>query len=63
MRVVMYMALSEGLVIALTMILLRNVWGHLYSDEQEVVTYISRMLPVLGISFFIDGLHSSLSGW
>ncbi|XP_047051707.1 protein DETOXIFICATION 16-like [Lolium rigidum] len=62
MRVVMYMALSEGLVIALTMILLRNVWGHLYSDEQEVVTYISRMLPVLGISFFIDGLHSSLSG-
>ncbi|CAM0949371.1 unnamed protein product [Alopecurus aequalis] len=62
MRVVMYMALSEGLVIALTMILLRNVWGYLYSDEQEVVTYISRMLPILGISFFIDGLHSSLSG-
>jgi MATE family multidrug resistance protein len=42
---------------------LRYCWGHLYSDEQEVVTYISRMLPILGISFFIDGLHSSLSGW
>ncbi|KAE8804571.1 MATE efflux family protein 9 [Hordeum vulgare] len=62
MRVVMYMALSVGFVLALTMILLRNVWGYLYSNEQEIVTYMSRMLPVLGISFFIDGLHSSLSG-
>lgn len=61
-RVVMYMALSEGLVISFTMFLLRNVWGYMYSNEQEVVTYIARMLPILGISFFIDGLHSSLSG-
>uniref|UniRef100_A0A0D9XIS6 Protein DETOXIFICATION n=1 Tax=Leersia perrieri TaxID=77586 RepID=A0A0D9XIS6_9ORYZ len=61
-RVVMYMALSEGLIISLTMFLLRNVWGYMYSNEQEVVTYIARMLPILGISFFIDGLHTSLSG-
>ncbi|BAF26308.1 Os10g0345100, partial [Oryza sativa Japonica Group] len=61
-RVVMYMALSEGLVISFTMFLLRNVWGYMYSNEQEVVTYIARMLPILDISFFIDGLHSSLSG-
>ncbi|KAL6623019.1 hypothetical protein ACP70R_032898 [Stipagrostis hirtigluma subsp. patula] len=61
-RVVMYMALSEGLVITLTMTLLRSVWGYMYSNEQEVVTYIAKMLPILGISFFIDGLHSSLSG-
>jgi multidrug resistance protein, MATE family len=61
-KVVMYMALSEGLVISLTMTLLRNIWGYVYSDEEEIVTYISKMLPILGISFFIDGLHSSLSG-
>ncbi|KAK3128257.1 hypothetical protein QOZ80_6BG0459020 [Eleusine coracana subsp. coracana] len=61
-KVVMYMALSEGLVISLTMTLLRGVWGYMYSNEQEVVTYIAKMLPILGISFFIDGLHSSLSG-
>ncbi|KAF0905116.1 hypothetical protein E2562_000914 [Oryza meyeriana var. granulata] len=61
-RVVMYMALSEGLLISLTMILLHNIWEYMYSNEQEVVTYIARMLPILGISFFIDGLHSSLSG-
>ncbi|KAF8672781.1 hypothetical protein HU200_049232 [Digitaria exilis] len=31
-------------------------------NEKEIVTYIAKMLPILGISFFIDGLHSSLSG-
>ncbi|KAG0517695.1 hypothetical protein BDA96_09G111400 [Sorghum bicolor] len=61
-KVVMYMALSEGLVISLTMTLLRNIWGYMYSNEKEIVTYIAKMLPILGISFFIDGLHSSLSG-
>jgi MATE family multidrug resistance protein len=44
------------------MTLLRNIWGYMYSNEKEIVTYISKMLPILGISFFIDGLHSSLSG-
>ncbi|OEL23783.1 Protein DETOXIFICATION 16 [Dichanthelium oligosanthes] len=32
------------------------------SNEPEVVTYIAKMIPVLAISFFTDGLHSSLSG-
>ncbi|TVU30794.1 hypothetical protein EJB05_22435, partial [Eragrostis curvula] len=61
-RVVMYIASSTGLLIASTMILLRSFWGYLYSNEPEVVTYIARMIPVLAISFFTDGLHSSLSG-
>ena len=61
-RVVMCMAFFEGLVVSLTMVLLRHVWGYMYSDMQEVVSYIAKMLPILGISFFMDGLHSSLSG-
>ncbi|CAM0908082.1 unnamed protein product [Alopecurus aequalis] len=61
-RLVLCMALSEGLVVAVTMILLRNFFGYMYSNEEEVVTYIARMMPVLAISFFIDGIHTSLSG-
>ncbi|KAJ1295608.1 hypothetical protein BS78_01G235900 [Paspalum vaginatum] len=61
-RVVMCIALSAGLLLGSAMILLRNFWGHMYSNEPEVVTYIARMIPVLAISFFTDGLHSSLSG-
>ncbi|TVU30670.1 hypothetical protein EJB05_22303, partial [Eragrostis curvula] len=60
-RVVMCIALSAGLLIASTMILLRTFWGYLYSNEPEVVTYIAKMIPVLAISFFTDGLNSSLS--
>lgn len=56
------MALSEGSAIAITMFLLRNLWGYVYSSEQDVVGYIARMVPILAISYFIDGLHTSLSG-
>ncbi|XP_048543249.1 protein DETOXIFICATION 16-like [Triticum urartu] len=61
-RVVVCIALFLGFVLTLGMTLLRHVWGYMYSNEPEVVAYIAKMLPVLGISFFIDGLHGSLSG-
>uniref|UniRef100_A0ACD5WKN5 Uncharacterized protein n=1 Tax=Avena sativa TaxID=4498 RepID=A0ACD5WKN5_AVESA len=61
-RLVVCMALCGGMVISVTMILLRGFWGYLYSNEEEVVAYIARMIPVLAISFFIDGIHTSLSG-
>ncbi|KAK3133961.1 hypothetical protein QOZ80_6AG0543300 [Eleusine coracana subsp. coracana] len=61
-RVVLFIALSTGLLIASAMILLRSFWGYMYSNEPQVVTYIAKMIPVLAISFFTDGLHSSLSG-
>jgi MATE family multidrug resistance protein len=34
----------------------------MYSSEEEVVSYIAKMMPILGMSFIIDGLHTSLSG-
>ncbi|KAL6641035.1 hypothetical protein ACP70R_019216 [Stipagrostis hirtigluma subsp. patula] len=61
-KVVMCMALSQGLVMTFAMTLLRGIWGYMYSSEQEVVKYIAKMVPILGISFLIDGLHASLSG-
>ncbi|KAG2582326.1 protein DETOXIFICATION 16-like [Panicum virgatum] len=61
-RVVMCMALSSGFVMTLAMALLRNVWGHMYSSDREVVAYFAKMLPVVGISFFMDSIHGTLSG-
>ena len=40
MRVVMCMAVSSGFILTMAMILLRSVWGHMYSNEQEVVAYM-----------------------
>jgi Na+-driven multidrug efflux pump len=46
----------------IAMILLRNVWGYAYSNEEEVVAYIASMLPILAVSFFVDGINGALSG-
>ncbi|CAO2168238.1 unnamed protein product [Urochloa humidicola] len=61
-KVVLCMALSTGFVLTLAMILLRNVWGHMYSSDREVVSYFAKMLPVVGITFFIDSFNGTLSG-
>jgi len=61
-RVVLSMAFIEGMVLVSAMILLRNVWGHVYSDDKEVIRYVSLMMPTLAISSFLDGIQSALSG-
>lgn len=48
-RVVMCIALSAGLLIASTMILLHIFWGYMYSNESEVVTNIAGMIPVIAM--------------
>ncbi|CAO2205953.1 unnamed protein product [Urochloa humidicola] len=61
-KVVVCIALSSAFTLTLAMILLRNVWGHMYSSDREVVAYFTKMLPVVGISFFIDSFNGTLSG-
>ncbi|CAD5186393.1 unnamed protein product [Musa acuminata subsp. malaccensis] len=61
-HVVLIIAIMEGLVVALITILVRNVWGYLYSYEEDVIKYVSIMMPVLAISDFMDGIQCTLSG-
>ncbi|URE49147.1 Mate efflux family protein [Musa troglodytarum] len=61
-HVVLIIAITEGLVVALVTILVRNVWGYLYSYEEDVVRYVSTMMPVLAMSDFMDGIQCTLSG-
>lgn len=61
-RVVVCMTLSQGVVLATIMILLRSIWGYAYSSEKQVVAYIARMIPILAVSFIVDGINGSLSG-
>ena len=62
MCVVVALAVTEGLIAGVTITLSRNLWGHAYSDEEEVVKYVAIMMPILAISNFIDGIQSVLSG-
>lgn len=56
------MAISEGLVIGLVLISVRNIWGHAYSNEEEVVKYVGKVLLVISVSNFFDGIQCVLSG-
>ena len=46
----------------IVLVSVRHVWGHAYSDEEEVVTYVAKMVLVIAVSNFLDGIQSVLSG-
>ncbi|XP_078170143.1 protein DETOXIFICATION 16-like isoform X4 [Carex rostrata] len=54
--------LTEGIIVAIITIFVRDIWGFLYSNETEVVKYVSAMMPVLAASDFMDGIQCTLSG-
>jgi MATE family multidrug resistance protein len=58
----MVLGVVSGTSVGLLMVLLRKLWGHAYSNEEEVVGYIARMMPVLAVSFLFDDLQCVLSG-
>ncbi|BBG94509.1 MATE efflux family protein [Prunus dulcis] len=61
LRVMTIMALSEGAAIATATVLVRYVWGKLYSNENEVIIYVAKMMPLLALSDFLDGFQCVLS--
>ncbi|KAF3437526.1 hypothetical protein FNV43_RR20280 [Rhamnella rubrinervis] len=61
-RVVIFLAVSEGLLISLITIAVRDKWGYMYSNEKEVVGYLASVMPVLAASNFMDGVQGVLSG-
>jgi MATE family multidrug resistance protein len=60
-RVVVLLALAVGVSEGLVMVLVRNLWGYAYSNEEEVARYTARMMPILAVSIVFDGLQSVLS--
>ncbi|KAM3338788.1 protein DETOXIFICATION 16 [Capsicum galapagoense] len=58
----LFLASTEGILVAMFMISVRKLWGHCYSNEEEVVTYVAEMLMFIAVSHFIDANQSVLSG-
>jgi len=61
-NVALCMSAMEALVIGSTLFSIRNVWGYAYSNEGEVVDYVSSMMPLLASSTVLDGIQGVLSG-
>ncbi|XP_074316586.1 protein DETOXIFICATION 16-like [Silene latifolia] len=60
--VVLFLAITEGIVVGIILISIRNIWGYAYSNEKEVTRYVAIMLPILAASNFLDSIQSVLSG-
>ncbi|KAM1799762.1 protein DETOXIFICATION 16-like isoform X2 [Malus domestica] len=62
LRVMTVMALLQGAAIAIATVLIRHVWGKLYSNEHQVIKYVAKMMLLLAVSDFLDGFQCVLSG-
>lgn len=55
-------AILEGAIVGTTTILVRHIWGKLYSNDEEVIRYVEKIMPILALSDFLDGFQCVLSG-
>lgn len=62
LHIALCLVFSEGVFVAIIMILGRNLWGYCYSREEEVVKYVGKMLVLVAVSHVLDGIQSVLSG-
>lgn len=61
-RVVLYLALFEGMFVGSFSLALKDTLGYLYSEDEEVIKYMAAIMPVLALSNFMDGIQGVLSG-
>ncbi|KAL6646847.1 hypothetical protein ACP70R_015541 [Stipagrostis hirtigluma subsp. patula] len=61
-QVAMFLGLSVSVSEGLVMVLARNLLGYAYTNDEEVVKYTAKMMPILAVSFLFQGLESVLSG-
>lgn len=65
-RLVVGVALSiiicSAVLVSTTLLALRHFVGIAFSNEEEVINYVTRMVPVLSISVITDSLQGVLSG-
>lgn len=65
-RLVVVVALSiiifTAVLVSVTLLSLRHFIGIAFSNEEEVVNYVTRMVPLLSISVITDNLQGVLSG-
>eukprot|EP01018_Ginkgo_biloba_P027028 Gb_29736 [translate_table: standard] len=60
--VVVGLGAMEAVMLGCILFSIRNVWGYAYSNEEEVIDYVAKMMPLLACSTIFDGIQGVLSG-
>ncbi|CAL9049336.1 unnamed protein product [Musa banksii] len=61
-RVAMFLAISEAVLVSGTLLAMRRILGYAYSTEEEVMNYVTDMVPLVCFSVVFDSLQGVLSG-
>ncbi|VAI81853.1 unnamed protein product [Triticum turgidum subsp. durum] len=61
-QVIMLLGVVSSISVSLAIVLMRNLWGYAYSNDKEVVEYISRIMPIIAVAFLFDDMQCVLSG-
>ncbi|KAB2619800.1 MATE efflux family protein 5-like [Pyrus ussuriensis x Pyrus communis] len=57
----MFLAVTETTITTTTLFACRNVFGYTFSDEKEVIDYVTIMAPLVCLAVTLDSLHGVLS--
>ncbi|KAK2635312.1 hypothetical protein Ddye_030104 [Dipteronia dyeriana] len=61
-KAVMFFAVSESIIVSTALFASRHVFGYVFSNEKEVVDYVTTMAPLVCLSVILDSLQCVLSG-
>ncbi|KAK1552283.1 hypothetical protein Q3G72_013749 [Acer saccharum] len=61
-KAVMFFAVSESIIVSTALFASRHVFGYVFSNEKEVVDYVTTMAPLVCLSVILDSLQCALSG-
>lgn len=61
--VVLILAIIETSVISTSVFASRRVFGYIFTNEKEVVDYVTKMAPLLCLNIIMDSLQGTLSGY
>jgi multidrug resistance protein, MATE family len=60
--VVMLITVTEAVIVSSAFFASRHVFGYIFSNEKEVVDYVTTLAPLVCLSVVLDSLHGVLSG-
>ncbi|XP_030950861.1 protein DETOXIFICATION 12-like isoform X1 [Quercus lobata] len=59
---VLFLAITETSIISTILLASRSVFGYTFTNEKEVVDYVTTMAPLVSLSIILDSLQGVLSG-
>lgn len=59
---VIFVVASESIIVSTSLFASRHVFGYVFSNEKEVVDYVTAMAPLLCVSVILDSIQVTLSG-